>query len=71
MNKEEYLKEIDNVVKNGKYDDNWESLSAHETPKWFMDAKFGIFIHYGIYSVPGYGNEWYQCSFRAKCAALY
>lgn len=34
-------------------------LSAYETPEWYMDAKFGIFIHYGVYSVPAHGDEWY------------
>ena len=28
-------------------------------PNWYQDAKFGIFIHWGIYSVPAFGNEWY------------
>ena len=42
-----------------KYQANWESLSAYETPDWFRDAKFGIFIHWGVYSVPGFGSEWY------------
>ena len=28
-------------------------------PEWFKDAKFGIFIHWGVYSVPAYGSEWY------------
>ena len=36
-----------------------ESLKQHETPAWFSDAKFGIFIHWGIYSVPAFGDEWY------------
>ena len=60
MTKQEYLKQINNVIKNGKYKDNWESLSHHKTPKWFVDGKFGIFIHFGIYSVPAFGNEWYS-----------
>ena len=37
----------------------WESLSAYKCPDWFRDAKFGIFIHWGLYSVPGFGSEWY------------
>ena len=44
----------------GKYDANWESLAKHnETPEWFRDAKFGIYFHWGPYSVPAYGNEHY------------
>ncbi|MBR5409040.1 MAG: alpha-L-fucosidase [Clostridia bacterium] len=31
----------------------------YEAPEWFRDAKFGIFIHYGVYSVPAFGDEWY------------
>ncbi len=47
------------------YQPNWESLDKRPTPQWFQDAKFGIFIHWGVYSVPGWsskGNyaEWYQ-----------
>ena len=42
-----------------EYTPNWESLSEYQTPEWFRDAKFGIFIHWGVYSVPAYVNEWY------------
>ena len=31
----------------------------YEIPEWFSNAKFGIFIHWGIYSVPAFGDEWY------------
>ena len=41
------------------YQPTWESLSNHSCPNWFRDAKFGIFIHWGVYSVPGFGSEWY------------
>jgi alpha-L-fucosidase len=37
----------------------WESLKQYKVPEWYQDAKFGIFIHWGVYSVPGFGNEWY------------
>jgi alpha-L-fucosidase len=40
------------------YEPTWESLSTHPTPAWFRDAKFGIFIHWGVYSVPAF-HEWY------------
>ena len=42
-----------------KYQATWESLSKYQIPDWFRDAKFGIFIHWGVYSVPGYSSEWY------------
>jgi alpha-L-fucosidase len=43
----------------GKYTATWESLEKYTLPEWVKDAKFGIFIHWGVYSVPGYGSEWY------------
>lgn len=41
------------------YESTWESLQQHESPEWLLDAKFGIYAHWGLYSVPAYGNEWY------------
>lgn len=42
------------------YEANWESVSAHPYPKWFSEAKLGIFIHWGLYSVPSWsGKEQY------------
>ena len=58
--KKAYLQQIEDVIAKGPYRDNWDSLSQHRTPKWFRDAKFGIFIHWGVYSVPAFGNEWYS-----------
>lgn len=59
MTKQEYLNQIDRVIENGKYKDSWQSLASHKTPEWYYQGKFGIFIHWGIYSVPAFGNEWY------------
>ena len=49
------------------YENNWESLNSRPVPEWFADAKFGIFIHWGLYSVPAYAPkgdyaEWYGYS---------
>ncbi len=41
------------------YDPNWESLKTHETPDWFKNDKFGIYFHWGVYSVPAFLTEWY------------
>ncbi len=60
MTAEKYLKIIDEVIANGKYQANWQSLSQHKTPEWYYRGKLGIFIHWGIYAVPGFGNEWYS-----------
>lgn len=43
----------------GSYAPDWDSLKQYEVPQWYLDAKFGIFIHWGVYSVPAFGNEWY------------
>eukprot|EP01116_Phalansterium_solitarium_P009581 TRINITY_DN237_c0_g1_i2.p1 TRINITY_DN237_c0_g1~~TRINITY_DN237_c0_g1_i2.p1 ORF type:complete len:310 (-),score=77.07 TRINITY_DN237_c0_g1_i2:70-999(-) len=40
------------------YQPTWESLDSRPNPQWWNDAKFGIFMHWGLYSVPAYG-EWY------------
>ena len=38
-----------------KYEPNWESIDSRPIPEWFTDAKFGIFIHWGLYAVPAWG----------------
>src|SRR5215470_10982143 len=37
-----------------KYEPTLESLNQHSLPQWYDDAKLGIFIHWGLYSVPGW-----------------
>ena len=44
----------------GPFRPDWESLAGYTVPEWFRDAKFGIFVHWGPYSVPAFGNEWYS-----------
>jgi alpha-L-fucosidase len=45
----------------GPVQPTWESIKEnYTTPEWFRDGKFGIFIHWGLYSVAAYHNEWYQ-----------
>lgn len=41
------------------YAANWASLTRHPDPEWFRDAKFGIYWHWGVYSVPAYTTEHY------------
>ena len=52
--------EVTIELNNAKYKADWESLKQHKTPDWFLDAKFGIYCHWGPYSVPAYENEWYS-----------
>ncbi len=53
------LEKIDSVVGNGPFASKWSSLEHYEIPQWYKDAKLGIFIHWGVYSVPAYASEWY------------
>lgn len=39
-----------------KYEANYESVYSHDVPDWYNNAKYGIFIHWGVYAVPGWGN---------------
>jgi alpha-L-fucosidase len=53
-----------NFAADQKYETNWQSLDARPIPVWFDEVKFGIFIHWGVYSVPSWGPrgtyaEWY------------
>ena len=41
------------------YEANWESLDSRPLPSWYDEAKFGIFIHWGVFSVPAFGSEWF------------
>jgi len=55
----EFTKTIHGVANCGPFKPCWESLKQYRVPDWYQDGKFGIFIHWGAYSVPGFGNEWY------------
>ncbi|MCI8372658.1 MAG: alpha-L-fucosidase [Lachnospiraceae bacterium] len=48
---------------------NWETIHR-QTPEWFRNAKFGLFFHWGPYSVPAYKNEWYSRNMYAKKNAI-
>jgi alpha-L-fucosidase len=53
------LAQVRAVIDAGPYTDTWESLAGWTYPRWFTEAKFGIFVHWGVYSVPAFGSEWY------------
>ena len=44
----------------GPFRPDWRSLQGYQTPAWYADAKFGIFVHWGVFSLPAFGNEWYS-----------
>ncbi|KAB6149026.1 alpha-L-fucosidase [Bacteroides xylanisolvens] len=43
-----------------KYEPTWESLKQYKVPEWWKNTKFGIYFHWGPYSVPAYKTEWYS-----------
>lgn len=53
------LAQADKTAWQGPMSPDWKSLTAYRTPAWYQDAKFGIFIHWGVYSVAAYKGEWY------------
>ena len=55
----QYRDEIERVSEGGPFLSSWDSLGAFRVPDWYIDGKFGIFIHWGVYAVPAFGNEWY------------
>lgn len=56
---DEYLQKVDEVIEKGPFKDNWQSLSNFKMPSWYRKGRFGIFIHWGAYSIPATENEWY------------
>ena len=60
MDRQAALRAIDRVNEQGPYHASWESLAAYRPPEWYQDLKFGIFTHWGLYSVPAFNNEWYS-----------
>jgi len=54
-----------------RYQPTWESLDKHQGPKWFDEAKVGIFVHWGVYSVPSFGvngvlGEWFWWAWKGE-----
>jgi len=54
-----------------RFQATWQSLQDYKIPDWFRDAKFGVFIHWGVYSVPAYENEWYPRNMYLKNSKEY
>ena len=54
-----FRRHIDEVLDPGPFQASWDSLKGYQPPRWYADGKFGIFIHWGVVSVPAFGNEWY------------
>jgi len=66
------LRWVDQQVAQGPYLPKWDSLFLfNEAPEWFRDAKLGIYFHWGVYTVPAYGSEWYPRLMHLKGHRVY
>jgi alpha-L-fucosidase len=55
------VKAIPTKIPDGPFKATWESLEAnYKVPSWYVGAKFGLCMHWGVYSVPAHHNEWYE-----------
>ncbi|XP_015241081.1 PREDICTED: plasma alpha-L-fucosidase [Cyprinodon variegatus] len=54
-----------------RYEPTWESIDSRPLPDWFDQAKFGIFIHWGVFSVPSFGSEWFWCYWQKQKLKAY
>ena len=50
---------IDAAIATGPFTADWDSLAGNGVADWYLNAKLGIFIHWGVYAVPATGHEWY------------
>ena len=50
----------------GQYSPTWESLDSRPLPAWYDEAKFGIFINWGVFSVPAFGSEWFWFNWQGR-----
>lgn len=55
----EILQKVEEKIARGPYEASWASLCEAQMPQWLAKEKLGIFIHWGVYSVPANSNEWY------------
>ena len=58
MQQQLYLEQIDRVNELGPYHADWDSLATHPVPAWYAQKRLGIFLHWGVFSVPAY-HDWY------------
>jgi hypothetical protein len=42
-----------------QYTPDWASIDSRPLPTWYDESKIGIFIHWGVFSVPSFSSEWY------------
>jgi alpha-L-fucosidase len=68
---QKYLALVDRVIAQGPYSADWDSLAKAKQPDWFNEQRLGIFMHWGLYSVPANSNEWYSRNMYIKGMPAY
>jgi alpha-L-fucosidase len=58
-------------VVSGQYEPNWDSIDKRPLPSWYDEAKFGIFLHWGVFSVPSFGSEWFWWNWQGAKSPPY
>ena len=53
-----------------KYEATWKSLDSRPLPSWYDEAKFGIFMHWGVFSVPSFKSEWFWWEWKGQNIAI-
>lgn len=61
LNAEQYCYKI---ITANQYEPNWENLDSRPLPEWYDDAKVGVFIHWGVFSVPSFASEWFWSQWK-------
>ncbi|XP_062385815.1 tissue alpha-L-fucosidase-like [Sardina pilchardus] len=54
-----------------QYTPDWKSLDSRPLPNWYDEAKVGIFVHWGVFSVPGFGSEWFWWQWQGEKSPAY
>ncbi|XP_063531738.1 tissue alpha-L-fucosidase [Cydia strobilella] len=53
-------------VSRRRYSPDWDDLDTRPLPQWYDEAKIGIFLHWGVFSVPSFGSEWFWNHWQGK-----
>lgn len=64
-----YLASVDRAVRAGRFAPSWAALADRPVPRWYLDGKFGIFIHWGVYAAAAFGNEWHALAMYRRGSA--
>ena len=68
---QDYLKTIDRVIAQGPFSADDDSLRNYRVPAWYEQGRFGIFIHWGVYAVPAFHDEWYPNKMNEPTEPVY